>query len=105
MSVLFFNHSDENFDRLLDADIAFHTQIVRMSHNQLYIDIYTLVTRLVEKHMSSLLIAREDALKGIARTQDIHNQLCFAICQGKGKEAEQIARRIVDIQEKVGLPY
>ena len=103
MSTLLSNHTDANFKALLDADTAFHKQIIRMSHNQLYIDIYTLVLSLVEKHISSLLMAREEALREIVVTQDIHNQLCFAICQGNGDEAERIARRIVDIQEKVGI--
>ena len=103
MSTLLANHTDENFKALLEADTAFHKHIIRMSHNQLYVDIFTLVLSLVEKHISSLLMAREEALREIVVTQDIHNRLCFAICQGNGEEAERIARRIVDIQEKVGI--
>ena len=45
------------------------------------------------------LIARKDALKNIARNQDIHNMLCDAICAGDGRKAREIACKIVDSQE------
>lgn len=101
MDSLLSNHSQETFLQMIEADSAFHRKIVSMSGNRLYIDIYTLVSKLVQKHISQLLIAREDALKNIARNQDIHNMLCDAICAGDGRLAREIACKIVDNQETI----
>ena len=99
MDILLSSYSQETFLEMIRADSAFHRKIVSMSRNRLYIDIYTLVSRLVEKHISRLIIARKDALKNIARNQDIHNMLCDAICAGDGRKAREIACKIVDSQE------
>lgn len=99
MDILLSSHSQETFLQMIEADSAFHRKIVDMSRNRLYIDIYTLVSRLVEKHISRLIIDREDALRNISRNQDIHNMLCDAICAGDSAKAREIACRIVDRQE------
>ena len=101
MAAMKASRSNERFSDLLEADTAFHRQIVHMSHNPLYEDVYTLVIKLVEKHIISLLMAREDALRNIEGTQDIHNELCRCICEGNGEEARRIACRIVDNQAEI----
>lgn len=101
MESLLSNHSQDAFLEMIKADSAFHRKIVDMSHNELYKDIYTLVSRLVEKHISKLITVREDDLRNTTRSQDIHNMLCDAICRGDSNEAREITYRIVDIQEKV----
>ncbi len=104
MAAMKASRSNERFSDMLEVDTAFHRQIVHMSHNQLYEDVYALVIKLVEKHITSLLMAREDALRNIEGTQDIHNELCDRICEGDGEEARRIACRIVDVQEEIVIP-
>ncbi|MBQ3664420.1 MAG: FadR family transcriptional regulator [Clostridia bacterium] len=96
--------SNERFSDMLEADTAFHRQIVHMSHNQVYEDVYTLVIKLVEDHIISLLMAREDALRNMEGAHDIHNELCRCICEGNGEEARRISCRIVDAQEEIVVP-
>lgn len=45
----------QNLDKMVDADFNFHYQIIQMSHNQLYKDIYYMVQQLVRDHITKLV--------------------------------------------------
>ena len=48
----------EKLNALVEADFDFHYQIIRMSHNDLYKDIYFLVRKIITGHIRSLLFER-----------------------------------------------
>ena len=93
--------TDETTRAQIEADMAFHMQIVHMSHNQMYVEIYRMIQKLIENHILRLVAAREADLKKVQRESDIHNALCEAICDGRGEDARKIVHRIVDIREEV----
>ncbi len=48
----------EKLNAVVEADFDFHYQIIRMSHNDLYKDIYFLVRKIITGHIRSLLHER-----------------------------------------------
>ncbi len=48
----------EKLGAVVEADFDFHYQIIRMSHNDLYKDIYFLVRKIITGHIRSLLYER-----------------------------------------------
>lgn len=48
-------YSEELLADLVDADFNFHYQIIKMSHNKLYKDIYYMVQQLIRDHITKLV--------------------------------------------------
>ena len=48
-------YSEELLANLVDADFNFHYQIIKMSHNKLYKDIYYMVQQLIRDHITRLV--------------------------------------------------
>ncbi len=48
---------------MYNADIGFHYQICKMSHNQLYRDIYKMIWPLIRKHVSKIVFERNEIWK------------------------------------------
>ena len=48
----------ELLNQTVDADFAFHYQVIKMSHNALYKDIYYMVQQLIRDHMLELIYTR-----------------------------------------------
>lgn len=66
-------------EQAVDADFNFHYQVVKMSHNRLYKDIYYMVQQLVRGHITELVSARchrrkEAGLPPLGEN-DTHNQI------------------------------
>ena len=64
----------------LSADLALHMQIVRMSGNRLYLEIYQMIQKLIRLHISSLVSERmQNQKNNPADYKELHIQLCRAI--------------------------
>lgn len=75
---------------LVRADLDFHMQIIRMSHNQLYVEIYTMVRELVKNHIQSHITAvRENARRGKngATCEDITHKRAYEAIVNRDPEA------------------
>ena len=76
--------SEAALDALAEADFEFHHQVIRMSHNDLYVDIYLMTKKVIIRHIRDLLksrIRKEFALeeKSGKRT-DEHIEIINGIC-------------------------
>lgn len=85
--------NEEKLDALVDSDLNFHTQVVAMSHNQIYLEIYSMVRSMVRQNIKDLLYVRmhnrvrnEEQLVTI---DDTHEKIYEAISQkdyGKSRQ-------------------
>lgn len=62
----------EAFVRLIDADIAFHKQIVTMSGNTLFVYAFKVCESVIFEHMMRLMKARARSIQDEARTTRFH---------------------------------
>lgn len=51
-------YSEELLTAAVEADFNFHYQVIRMSHNKLYKDIYYMVQQLIREHITQMVSAR-----------------------------------------------
>lgn len=51
-------YSEELLANVVDADFNFHYQVIKMSHNKLYKDIYYMVQQLIRGHITQLIRSR-----------------------------------------------
>ncbi len=88
-------------DRVVDSDLAFHYQVVKMGHNSLYKDIYFMVQQLIRQHIAHLISTRvhRRAENGLPTTHvsDTHDIIYNGIVNGD-PEAVRRAR-----EETLGL--
>ena len=65
---------------LIKADLDFHMQIVQMSHNQLYVEVYIMIRELVKGHIRGRINAvKESAKKGKSSEDTMHRYAYEAI--------------------------
>ena len=80
---------------LMKADLAFHFQTVRMSHNRLYIEIYTMIRELIRSHIQTHIdLIRKNAEEGKIHEDTLHRAAYEAIVHSDRQAAEQYARSI-----------
>lgn len=100
-----YNSGDpEDMDALsqvVDADFHFHYQIVKMSHNNLYKDIYYMVQQLIRSHITEMISTRsrrrkERGLPPLGEN-DGHNQIYRCIMEGD----VEVSRK--EIEELLGI--
>lgn len=89
---------------VVDADFAFHYQVVKMSHNSLYKDIYYMVQQLIREHITKLIFTR--AHRRLERGEDpalpnsendTHVQIYEGIASGKLDETIDASKRMLGI--------
>ena len=73
----------QRLEQVVDADFNFHYQIIKMSHNALYKDIYYMVQQLIRSHITEMISKRshlrqERGLPPLGEN-DLHNRIyeCF----------------------------
>jgi GntR family transcriptional repressor for pyruvate dehydrogenase complex len=70
------SESESLFEQTIDADFEFHSQIVRMSHNRLYEEIYYMVQKLIRSHISILMKKRRLWMKQMGdELNDVHDRI------------------------------
>lgn len=89
-------------DELAEADFEFHNQIIRMSHNELYEDIYLMTKKMIVRHIRELLGSR--IRKDIEcdemgeRHGDEHNEIINGICEADMEALKRARERMLKIQ-------
>ncbi len=72
----------ELLERMVDADFAFHYQVVKMSHNRLYKDIYYMVQQLIRRHITQLLSTRTHRRRAAGIKESLADDTHDRIYQG-----------------------
>ncbi len=71
---------DQIIVELVKADLDFHMQIVRMSHNRLYVEVYTMVKELVKGHIENHIASvKMNAQNGKVHEDIMHKKAYEAI--------------------------
>lgn len=72
--------NEQSLHSFLKADLALHVQIVKLSGNLLYLEIYQMIQKLITLHISQLVSQRKSAQQsdGVIYRQ-MHIQLCDSI--------------------------
>lgn len=93
--------NDLRLERLVDADLAFHIKIVRLSHNKLFEDIYLMVQKLVRGHIAGLLSSRmkKRSAAGIIpdAKDDTHTKIFESIIKGDEALMKAAQEELFDI--------
>ena len=55
--------TNKSSNDVVQADFAFHYEIICMSHNKLYMDIYMMVQQLISSHIRHLIYTVSIAVK------------------------------------------
>lgn len=99
--------NEEYLDQLVDLDLAFHMQVVKMSRNRLYIDIYSMVQVLIRDHIKQLLSRRVHARyeRGlpVAPSSDTHTQIYEAIISKNTEIAAHLISELLGIVPVEGM--
>ena len=84
---------------VVDADLAFHTQIVKMSHNRLYLEIFYMVKKLVRQHIYNLITRRSLKIRDEHLTEptDSHVTVYEGIVNGDLSISEKAYHEIIDV--------
>ena len=100
-----YNDDIENF--------AFHYEIICMSHNKLYMDIYMMVQQLISSHIRHLIYTRVHRRKAAglslgsmdAITEASHEAIYQSIINGDAEAARNAREQILGIVPAHGLDY
>ena len=100
-----YNDDIENQQKLHDvvqADFAFHYEIICMSHNKLYMDIYRhlIYTRVHRRKAAGLSLGSMDAI-----TEASHEAIYQSIINGDAEAARNAREQILGIVPAHGLDY
>lgn len=99
------NESESLFEQTIDADLEFHSQIVKMSHNRLYEEIYYMVQKLIRSHISTLMKKRRIWMKQLGNDlHDGHDYIYEEICNGNISAAQKLIDEMLDIIPPQGQP-
>jgi GntR family transcriptional repressor for pyruvate dehydrogenase complex len=90
----------EKLDQLVNSDLEFHNQIIKMSHNKVYEDIYGMVGMAIKDHIKNLLSSRihsriQDGLP--TRTpNDTHIKMYEIILKRDSSKADEIVYELLN---------
>lgn len=73
-----YRNTDVSLRRLVEADFGFHAQIVHMSHNRLFEEVYYMVRNLTRSHIEKMLLKRNVVLEQ-EESEQYHSELCRCI--------------------------
>lgn len=97
-------------DELVDSDLAFHKEIIKMSHNQLYEAVYQMVEQLIRDHIKHLLYARlarrkERGIPVNMGEEDTHIKMYNSIKNGDVEAAKKAREQTIGIVPVHGADY
>ncbi len=99
--------SEELLEQVVDADFQFHFQIIKMSHNHLYRDIYQMVQTLIREHIKVLLSRRvhNRAEAGLPQelVNETHERIYQAIINADTDAIQQLCAEMVGIVPVPGM--
>lgn len=88
-------------DEMTEADFEFHYQLIRMSHNELYQDIYLMMKKVITQHIKELLTSRirQDFECEERRVRnDEHQEIIKGICDADMDALKRSRERMLKIQ-------
>lgn len=99
----------EYLENLVEADLAFHFEIIKMSHNHLYVAIYQMVQQIIRDHIRQLLYKRshrrrEEGLS-VRMQEDTHLRMYNSIINGDVEEAKKSREQTLGIVPIHGTDY
>lgn len=75
--------TEEEYDRIIAADLEFHRQICEMSHNELLLNAFEMSKDLIAEYARTVfkgrMEARVQSSSGIGKLRDIHQDICEAL--------------------------
>ncbi|MGO5115456.1 FadR/GntR family transcriptional regulator [Candidatus Avoscillospira sp. LCP25S3_F1] len=100
-------HDETRLDQVVDADFQFHYQVIRMSHNRLYRDIYQMVQVLIREHIKRLLSRRTQAREEQGLPQNLinetHEEIYRAIRDSNANVVERLCAEMLGIIPVPGM--
>lgn len=109
MTVEFYKDIDdeERLDHVVDADFLFHYQIIQMSHNSLFRDIYQMVQVLIREHIKQLLSRRVRARAEAGLPQmlvnETHEEIYHAIMDSNADVIQRLCEEMLAIVPVPGM--
>lgn len=99
--------NEDALECLVDADFSFHYKVVKMSHNRLYKDIYSIVQQLIRSHITQLISTRvhrraEAGLPPLGES-DAHNKIYSCIINSDTTALRQITDELLGIVPVEGM--
>lgn len=93
-------NNTKKLDDLVYSDLNFHYQIIKMSHNKVYSDVYGMVSVAVREHIKYLLSARihsriRDGLS--TAKDDSHEKMYLAIEKRDSSKVEEIIYEMLNV--------
>lgn len=90
--------TEEGIRDNVEADLALHSQIVKMSGNRLYLEIYKMIRKLILLDITSLVEQRRSAQPGSAEIyKEMHIKLCEAIISHNREAVKQVLSPLLDV--------
>lgn len=95
--------SEELLDELVEADFDFHYQIIRMSHNELYKDIYYMVRKLILSHIRDLVSERLRKELEMGVSAERHDKIIDGICHADIEALKKAREEMLKILPLAGI--
>lgn len=98
----------QRLEELVDADFTFHYQIIKMSHNELYMDIYYMVQQMVCSHIKKMISTRafrrqELGLPPIGGSDELHNVIYQCVMQPDAERSRKAIEKLLGLVSIPGL--
>ena len=94
-------NSKDALNDLAEADFEFHYQIIKMSHNELYQDIYLMMRKIITQHIKELLASRirqDIECEEKRKRNDEHHEIIKGICDADMEALKRSRERMLKIQ-------
>lgn len=97
----------QRLEQVVDADFNFHYQIIKMSHNELYKDIYYMVQQLIRSHITKMISTRahrrqEQGLPPLGEN-DLHFRIYQCVLQADTNGSREAVEGLLGIVAVPGL--
>ena len=97
----------QRLEQIVNADFNFHYQIIKMSHNKLFKDIYYMVEQLVRSHITKMVSTRahlrqEQGLPALGEN-DLHNDIYQCVLQSDTERSRKVVEKILGVVTVPGL--
>jgi len=100
-------NNEELKKKAVESDYNFHYQIVKMSHNRIYRDVYKMIRNLLMQHMMDRMEVTARLLKEqgliVPLQTETHFRICQAIIEGDESMIEKFCSRMVGFDSIVEL--
>lgn len=94
-------NSKDALNEMAEADFEFHYQIIKMSHNELYQDIYLMMRKIITQHIKELLTSRirqDFECEEKRQRNDEHLEIIKGICDADMEALKRSRERMLKIQ-------